>query len=141
MTDTQFYKNIAKMTVMWTSVSFSCYLLNYLNKYLEGSIFQNHNNECLAGLIAIFVGTYVYSFLGKKKAFLFAFTMALIGGILICVLESGLAVVPKFFVNQFEGNSTVEKRTNALDSLIPKMIFFSKIGVALAFLFTYQASY
>lgn len=56
MSDTQFYKNMAKMTVMWTSSSFSCYLLNYMNKYLEGSIFQNHNNECIAGLIAIAVG-------------------------------------------------------------------------------------
>lgn len=42
---------------MWTASSFSCYLLNYMNKYLEGSIFQNHNNECIAGLIAISIGT------------------------------------------------------------------------------------
>ena len=39
MSDCQFYKNVAKMTVMWCASSFSCYLLNYMNKYLEGSIF------------------------------------------------------------------------------------------------------
>lgn len=56
MSDSQYYMNMAKMTVMWTACSFTSYLLNYMNKYLEGSIYQNHYNECIAGLIAISFG-------------------------------------------------------------------------------------
>jgi hypothetical protein len=63
---------MAKMAVMWTASSFSTYLLSFMNKYLEGSIYQNNNNECIAGLIAIAFGSQVYSLLGKKKSFLLA---------------------------------------------------------------------
>jgi len=132
---------MAKMTVMWTSSSFSCYLLNYMNKYLEGSIFQNHNNECFAGLIAITVGAQVYSLLGKKKAFLLGYGLAFAGGVVIYLLESGLFVLPQSCLNQFDGATVQQKRDHVLDFVVPKFIFFSKFGVALAFLFTYQASY
>lgn len=86
--------NMAKMTVMWTASSFSSYLLNFLNKYLEGSIYQNHNNECIAGLIAITFGAQLYSLLGKKKSFLLAYGLAFSGGIIIFLLESGILVFP-----------------------------------------------
>lgn len=105
MSDSQFYKNMAKMTVMWTASSFSCYLLNYMNKYLEGSIFQNHNNECYAGLIAITLGAQVYSWLGKRKSFLLGYGLAFIGGVAIYLLESGLLVLPQNCLNHFEGGS------------------------------------
>lgn len=129
------------MTVMWCASSFSCYLLNYMNKYLEGSIFQNHYNEGIAGLLAILAGAQIYSRLGKKKAFLLAFGLAFTGAFLIYLLESGILPFPAGLLGRFEGSSLQEKRTNALDQVVPKLIFFSKFGVALAFLFTYQASY
>lgn len=94
ISDSQFYKNMAKMTVMWCACSFSCYLLNYLNKYLEGSIYQNHYNEGIAGLLAIFAGAQIYSILGKKMAFLLAFGLAFAGGLIIFLLESGIVAFP-----------------------------------------------
>jgi hypothetical protein len=41
---------------MWSGASFSHYLLNFLNKYLEGSIFQNNYFEGVAGIIATGIG-------------------------------------------------------------------------------------
>ena len=55
--DMQFYSNVAKMTVMWCASSFGAYLLNFLNKYLEGTIFENNYVEASAGIIAILVGS------------------------------------------------------------------------------------
>lgn len=129
------------MTIMWCASSFSCYLLNYMNKYLEGSIYQNHYNEGIAGLSAIFVGAQIYSILGKKKAFLLAFGLAFSGGFMIYLLESGVVTMPTNILNKFDGETLKEKNTHALDQIVPKLIFFSKFGVSLAFLFTYQASY
>lgn len=141
ISDSQYYKNLAKMTIMWCASSFSCYLLNYMNKYLEGSIFQNHYNEGVAGLLAILAGAQIYSVLGKKRAFLLAFGLAFAGGLLIFLLESGIVVLPSSFLQHYQGKTISEKNEKALDFFVPKLIFFSKFGVALAFLFTYQASY
>ena len=37
--NSKYFQNILNLTVMWTAASFSNYLLNFLNKYLEGSIY------------------------------------------------------------------------------------------------------
>lgn len=109
MTDSQYYKNLAKMTVMWCASSFACYLMNYMNKYLEGSIYQNHCNEGIAGLLAILAGAQIYSTLGKKKAFLLAFGLAFAGGLIIYLMESGIFVFPGSFLNRYGGSTLQEK--------------------------------
>jgi hypothetical protein len=55
--DMNFYANVAKMTVMWCASSFGAYLLNFLNKYLEGTIFENNYVEASAGIIALLIGS------------------------------------------------------------------------------------
>jgi len=82
------------MTVMWCASSFSCYLLNFMNKYLEGSIYQNHYIEGLAGIVACFIGIQLYSKLGKRISFLVAFGLAFIGGITIFGLEADIINPP-----------------------------------------------
>ena len=56
ISETQFNINVLKMTVMWSMSSFGLYLLNYLNKYLEGSIYEVNYSEGLAGSLAIVIG-------------------------------------------------------------------------------------
>ena len=63
---TEYYNNLFKMTIMWSASSFSNYLLNFLNKYLEGSIFMNNYFEGIAGISAVLFGAQIYSKLGKK---------------------------------------------------------------------------
>lgn len=94
-----YYKNMFKMTVMWCSSSFSSYLLNYMNKYLEGSIFENHYSEGIAGCIACLIGASIYAKLGKKISFVLSFTLALIGGIVILLLESRITNCPISFID------------------------------------------
>lgn len=66
MSPEQLKTNIAKMTVVWSACSFSSYLLNFMNKYLEGSIFENNYAEGLAGGLATIVGASLYSRVGMK---------------------------------------------------------------------------
>ena len=106
MSNAQFYMNMVKMTIMWCASSFSYYLLNYMNKYLEGSIYQNHCNEGIAGLLAIFAGAKIYSSFGKKKAFLLAFTLAFTGGFLIYLLESEMINFPASVLQNLEGRTS-----------------------------------
>jgi hypothetical protein len=92
--DMQFYANVAKMTVMWCASSFGAYLLNFLNKYLEGTIFENNYVEASAGIIALLIGSQTYALLGKRFTFLMSYTVCFLSGILVYLLEADLLVLP-----------------------------------------------
>lgn len=64
ISDTQLKVNIGVMTVMWTVLSFSTWLLTFMNKNLEGSIYTNNYMESAAGGIATLTGCYVYKRIG-----------------------------------------------------------------------------
>ena len=42
MSESRYYVNIAKMTIMWSTASGLTYVLMFLNKYFEGDIYQNN---------------------------------------------------------------------------------------------------
>lgn len=136
----KYYVNIMTLTVMWSAASFSNYLLNFMNKYLEGTIFQNNYYEGLAGLMAVVVGASLYKNLGKKKAFIFAFGLALGSGLIIYSFQSQKMALPKAFLAHFKGSEKTQYRL-AVHWLIPKITFFAKFGIGLSFLFSYQASF
>lgn len=73
---------------MWCAVSFSVYLLMFMDKYLEGSIFNNCYAEGAAGIIAASIGARMYQKMGMRNMYLFSFSLALLGGIIIYLLES-----------------------------------------------------
>lgn len=137
-----------KMTVMWSAVSFSTHMLTFMNKFLEGSIFQNCYSEGVAGAIASALGARMYSRLGMRNMYLFSYTLALSGGIVIYLLESERLQLPPWYLASFvDGSITKTPKlrrvavTRAVDYLVPKLSFVSKFGLALAFLATYTASF
>ena len=79
---------------MWSAASFSTYLLNFLNKYLEGSIFQNNYFEGLAAILAIVIGSNIYTKLGKRYSFVIAFFIAFVSGMVIYSLETQTMKLP-----------------------------------------------
>jgi uncharacterized membrane protein YjjP (DUF1212 family) len=87
------------MTVMWTASSFSSYLLTFMNKYLEGSIYVNHYYEAVASVIACIIGAKLYSRIGIRFSFLLAFSLTLIFGTCIYLLESGMVSLPPRFID------------------------------------------
>jgi len=114
--------------------------LNFLNKYLEGSIFTNNYYEGLASICSIIFGATIYSKFGKKKSFILAFTLCIIGGVCIYCLETNSVSLPLSYVNQFTGTMRA-KRIKAIASIVPKVTFIAKFGVGFAFLCCYQASF
>ena len=86
--NSRYFQNMLNLTVMWSAASFSNYLLNFLNKYLEGSIYQNNYFEGLAAILAVLLGSKIYNQIGKRYSFIFAFSIALCSGIIIYTLET-----------------------------------------------------
>lgn len=148
MTERQFLLNIVKMTVMWSAVSFSTHMLTFMNKFLEGSIFTNYYAEGVAGALASALGAKLYQRLGMRNMYLFSFSLALVGGIMIYLLESERLQLPPWYLASFvEGSITKTPKlrriavTKAVDYLVPQLTFLSKFGLQLAFLGTYTASF
>ena len=119
--DDSYHWNIAIMTVMWCAASFGCYELNFLNKYLEGSIFQNNYVEAAAAFIACAIGAQVYSMLGQRVCFATSFLMCLIGGITVFVLETDAFKLPLVM--------GAKNQEEVVAMLVPKVIFFAKLGI------------
>mmetsp|Transcript_24027 Transcript_24027/g.36968 ORF Transcript_24027/g.36968 Transcript_24027/m.36968 type:complete len:207 (-) Transcript_24027:279-899(-) len=131
------YWNILKMTIMWSASSFTSYLLNFMNKYLEGSIYSNNYAESIAGGLACFVGAKIYAEWGKKTAFITSYGLGLTFGLIIYLLESETLVIPEAYLEPFGSGSLKHRREMALNFIVPQLTFFSKFGIQLAFLSTY----
>jgi hypothetical protein len=110
--------NLVKMTIMWSATSFSNYLLNFLNKYLEGSIFDNNYYEGLANILSIVLGASIYANFGKRNSFIISFALCILGGVLIFCLETGSVTIPDFYLAQFTGPLRIRK-AKAVASLVP----------------------
>lgn len=87
MSQEQLNINIAKMAVVWSACSFANWLLNSMNKYLEGSIYTNNYLEGYAGALSIFMGGFLYAKAGMKNSLVISYGLAFIAGIVVCVLE------------------------------------------------------
>lgn len=131
--DRQFATNLLKMTVFWSSTSFISYMLTYLNKYLEGTIYLNNYSEGCAGLFSIILGAPIYATLGKKNSFIIAFTTVMLSAMAIFSLESGLIDMPESYLSEFQGMSRKSQVSRALDDIVPKLIFFAKFGINLSY--------
>ena len=148
ISEQQFQLNIIKMTVMWCAVSFSCHMLTFMNKFLEGSIYTNSYAEGVAGALASALGAKLYARLGMRNMYFLSFSLALAGGIMIYLLESERLQLPPWYLASFvEGSITKTPKlrrraiAKAVDYLVPKLTFVSKFGLQLAFLSTYTASF
>lgn len=72
--------------------------------------------------------------------FKMAYVLAIIGGVSIYFLESETLNIPEFYLNQFEGPLKT-RQIEAIDALVPKFAFISKLGIYLGMVCVYQASF
>lgn len=112
-----------------------------MNKYLEGSIYQNNYAEGIAGITAIGIGATLYSQLGKKYTFILSYFLTLTGGTMILLLETDQFVLPTHLLAALGGIEGEDPAESTANLLVPKVTFVAKFGIALAYLSTYQASF
>jgi len=110
-----------------------------MNKNLEGSIYTNNYLESLAGGTATIIAGPIYKRYGTQM-FKFAYLLAIIGGFSIYMCEREMMPIPPFYLNLFEGTKKV-RYINAIDTLVPRFAFVSKLGIYLGMVCVYQASF
>lgn len=103
-----------------------------MNKYLEGSIYTNNYLEGYAGGLSVIMGGFLYAKAGMKGSLVTSFGLALLTGVIVCVLEGHIVDLPHSYLHQF-GNpqhlSDKKLTSLALDYLVPKFIFIAKFSM------------
>ena len=133
------------MTINWTAVSFSFYLLLFMNKYTEGSIFLNFYLEGCAGVLGSLLSLLTYGYLRMRWSFIISVSYTLVGAIFILVFQQGY--LSPHWVNVFVAEKSPyeedspEDREYYLGYLIPGIVFITKIGINQSFMNVYQASF
>ena len=137
MTKVRYRLNILQMTIMWTTSSFSYYLLNFLNKYFEGSIYINYYLEGTAGIVGSVFGMLCYKYLRMQWSFIISLVIALFFAIWTMVFQEGW--VSCHWVDSMMTEKSPyppeskEDHDYHLAQLIPALVFLTKIGVNMCF--------
>ena len=78
ISDSKFYLNVAIISIAMTATCVSFAILNFMNKYLEGSIYLNFYLEGLAGIIGVFVGQPIYDCLKIRLSLILSYIIVII---------------------------------------------------------------
>jgi hypothetical protein len=80
----QYAWNVVILSIMWTASSFSFYLLMFMNKYYEGSLYVNYYLDGVAGILGSVLSSAVYGPIKMRWSFIVSISITLIGA--ICLL-------------------------------------------------------
>lgn len=135
----RYIANVVIMTIQWTVASFSFYLLMFMNKYYEGSIYINYYLDGLAGIIGSVISLPVYAYLKIRWSFIISISLTLLGAIFLLLFQQGYisphwvgSLMPQDKRSPYEEDSE-EDREYYLGYLIPAVVFITKIGVNFSF--------
>jgi hypothetical protein len=83
ISDRQYVINIIIQTVIWSVASFSFYMLQFMNKYFEGSIYVNFYLDSCAGICGSLLALVTYKFLRMKWSTVLSAALTLLGGMFV----------------------------------------------------------
>ena len=133
ISDTQYTINLVIMSIQWSASSFSTYLLLFMNKYYEGSIYINNILDSTAVVLGMVICFLLYGYTKIQWLFIGSISLTLIGGVfLLCFQEDFLSptwIAP--FVPEkspFEPESE-EDKMYYMGYTIPFIVFVTKIGI------------
>ena len=80
VSQSQYIINIVLMTIQWSNASFSFYLLLFMNKYYEGSIYVNNYLDAAATVLGSGLSILLYMTVKIQWSFIIGLVITLIGG-------------------------------------------------------------
>jgi len=125
------------MTIMWTASSFSFYLLLFMTKYFEGSIYVNYYLDGISGILGTSIGAALYPCVRMRTSYFISISFTLLNAIALLIYWENysnpdwiLYFSPK--ASPFEEGSE-EDRQFCLAILIPIIAFNTKVGISATF--------
>lgn len=129
---------------MWTAANFSGVLLQYMNKYLSGTIFINFYIEGVAGIVGFLLGKLLNYWWKTKISFIISYVVTIVGAFGIFLFES--EIISPYIINadheghQYPEGSEQDKKLH-LSKIIPYFTFIAKIGTNLTYSAASYASF
>jgi len=122
---------------MWTASSFSFYLLLFMTKYFEGSIYLNYYLDGISGIIGTSLAAALYPCVRMRTSYFIFISFTLLNAIALLVYWENygnpdwiLYFSPKASPCE-EGSE--EDRQFSLGILIPIIAFNTKVGISATF--------
>ena len=133
------------MSILWTNTVFSYNVLKFMTSHLEGNIFLNFYLDGLAGLIGLGIGLPLYSYLKFRWSIIISVSITLFFLIWLLVFEQ--QYLSSHWIESLGGPPSNEPEGSDKDNvhnlriLVPIIVLFTKIGINVAFLALYTASF
>jgi len=83
----QYVQNVIIITIQWTVASFSFYLLMFMNKYYEGSIFINYYLDGIAGVIGTIIAKLIIGCARMKISYIISLSVTLLGSVFLLLFQ------------------------------------------------------
>ena len=128
---------------MWTAANFTGVLLQYLNKYLSGTIFLNFYIEGVAGIVGFAIGK-VLNYIWKTKiSFIVSYVVTILGAFFIFMFEGEYITPYAFGTCECTGypHESPEDKKYHLDNIIPWFTFLAKVGTNITYSAASYASF
>jgi dolichol kinase len=118
---------------MWTAASFSFYMLQFMNKYFEGSIYVNYYLDGCAGIVGQLLATFLYPVVKIQWSFAISITITLIGAIFLLLFQqwylSSNWIAPFVPEKSQYPEGSEDENNYYMGYCIPAVVFFTKTGV------------
>ena len=75
------------MTIMWSVGSFVNYMLGFMNKYFEGTIFLNYYLDSFSGITGALLAVVLFKYFRIRWSYFISLTLAILGAIFILLFQ------------------------------------------------------
>jgi hypothetical protein len=145
MPTSRYFINLVVMTIQWSAVSFSFYLVQFMTKYYEGNLFANYYLDGLAGIVGIVIAHPIYLVLKMRYTYLLSTALTIVFVLLLFLFQErylSSSFVTKLGVAESgHPRDSREDQEHNLSYLIPAVVFLAKIFINQTFTSVYYTSF
>ena len=87
MTNSTYALNMVVQSIMWSAISFTYYVLNFMTKYYEGGLYLNYYLDGTALIIGAIIALPIYRWLKMKLSFIVAYIIILVGVVFVLCFQ------------------------------------------------------
>ena len=84
-----YIKNLIVNTILWTTCSFTFYVLSFMTKYYEGGLYLNMYLDAAANLVGCLIALPLYTWLRMRRACVITIGLTFIGVLFIMIFQEG----------------------------------------------------
>lgn len=140
-----YYQHLVLLSILWTNTIFSYTVLKFMTSKLEGNIFMNFYIDGISGLIGYSIAKPIYSYLRLRWTMFISVSISVFFLVWLLVFQEGY--LSSHWVqncgapaSNFPEGSEADHH-HSLTYLVPIIVLFIKIGINVAFLALYTASF